>query len=133
MSKSGGKGHGGGKMTADRASAIQSAGDKNPSSSTAKSGFAGRAQSAAAKGSSGGSGKKLHQPQPFPVSLGVVSPEAHPYPELVVRPARTTPPPPPGGSHGRVFEVDEIGLVHVRQDRTPSASSGHAAARIKGG
>ncbi len=58
MSKSGGKGHGGGKMTADRASAIQSAGDKNPSSSTAKSGFAGRAQSAAAKGSSGGSGKK---------------------------------------------------------------------------
>lgn len=48
MSKPGDKGHaGGGNVTADRASAIQSAGAKNPSSSTAKSEFASRAQSAA--------------------------------------------------------------------------------------
>jgi|GEM_PF-4326529 len=45
MSKSGGKGGyaSDGKMTAARASAIQSAGARSPGSSTAKSGFAGRA------------------------------------------------------------------------------------------
>lgn len=48
MSKSskGGSHTSGGKMTAARASAIQSAGAKSPGSSTARSGFAGRAQSA---------------------------------------------------------------------------------------
>ncbi|WP_249645199.1 hypothetical protein [Nocardia sputi] len=40
MSKSGGKGHGGGKMTAAAASRVQSAAAKNPGSSSAKSGFA---------------------------------------------------------------------------------------------
>lgn len=59
MSKSRGKFHAGsGKLTADRASAIQSAGAGNLDSSTAQSGFASRAQSAAAKGSNSGSGKK---------------------------------------------------------------------------
>ncbi|MGV9840394.1 hypothetical protein ACWDUL_40220 [Nocardia niigatensis] len=60
MSKSSGKGGShasGGKMTADRASAIQSAGARNPGSATATSGFASRAQSAAAT-NTGGFGKK---------------------------------------------------------------------------
>ncbi|MBF6189268.1 MULTISPECIES: hypothetical protein [Nocardia] len=39
----------GGKMTAEAASRIQSAAAKNPESSSAKSGFAPRAQSSAAK------------------------------------------------------------------------------------
>ncbi|GAB2451769.1 hypothetical protein [Nocardia tengchongensis] len=47
----------GGKMTASRAPAIQSAGARNPSSATATSGFASRAQSAAATNASR-SGKK---------------------------------------------------------------------------
>lgn len=38
MSKSGGKGHGGGKMTAAAASRVQSAVARNPGSSSAKSG-----------------------------------------------------------------------------------------------
>jgi hypothetical protein len=42
--KSGGKGTG---MSKEAASRVQSAGDRNPSSDTAKSGFASRAQSAA--------------------------------------------------------------------------------------
>ncbi|GGL44269.1 hypothetical protein [Nocardia jinanensis] len=49
MSKSGGRGHSGGKMTSSAASRIQSAADKNPDSSSAQSGFASRAQSSAAK------------------------------------------------------------------------------------
>ncbi len=63
MSKSGGKGGGhasGGKMTVSRASAIQSAGARNPGSRTDATGFAGRAQSAGATNAnrSGGTGKK---------------------------------------------------------------------------
>ncbi len=46
-------------MTSSDASRIQSAGDKNPSSATATSGFAGRAQSAAAhQAAQGQQGKK---------------------------------------------------------------------------
>ncbi|MFI6309908.1 hypothetical protein ACIBEK_07230 [Nocardia fusca] len=57
MSKSGGKA--GGKMTTGAASRIQSASAKNPSSNSAKSGFAARAQFSAAKGAGGKvSGKK---------------------------------------------------------------------------
>jgi hypothetical protein len=61
MSKSGSKNGGhasGAKMTASTASTIQSASARNPDSSTATSGFASRAQSAASTNANSGSGKK---------------------------------------------------------------------------
>ena len=56
MGKNRGKGTGGRRtsMTPQAASRVQSAGAKNPGSRTAQSGFPARAQSAAAKGSRGG-------------------------------------------------------------------------------
>ncbi|MFE2996590.1 hypothetical protein ACFXG4_16420 [Nocardia sp. NPDC059246] len=58
MSKSGSKGgsHSGGKMTAGRASAIQSARARNPGSRTAATWLASRAQSAGATNANSGSG-----------------------------------------------------------------------------
>lgn len=65
MSKSGHGGGGGGKggtrMTPQAASRIQSAGAKTPGSPTAQSGFAPRAQSAAATGTQGGGGGQGNQ------------------------------------------------------------------------
>lgn len=50
--------HGGNPMTPSDASRVQSAGDRNPGSKTAQSGWGPRSQSNAAQNSKGGGGNK---------------------------------------------------------------------------